>query len=167
MSHSRRFSVVLLAVAVLVAIPVAVAATDLDGNISVGSNQWADEHLLCETCTYDSGNIVGVWQAVLWADGFLGRCGSSGVDGWFGSGTDAATIDWQDAHNLDDDGMVGSGTWGKADNFVVSLSAKNAKYDGDDHSYEFYTPGGAWQWDFAWGAQWNDTGHPTPDFPTC
>lgn len=67
---------------------------------------------------------------------------------------------------MTDDGIVGSNTWGRADNYVVSLSAKNAKYEGETNSFQFYAPG-TWTWKFAWQGQWNTTGHPTPDFPTC
>jgi hypothetical protein len=60
------------------------------------------------------GNQVGAWQSILWADGYLNKCGSSGIDGYFGSVTKSATQSWQRARRLSADGIVGPLTWGAA-----------------------------------------------------
>jgi hypothetical protein len=60
------------------------------------------------------GNLIGAWQSILWADGYLDKCGSSGIDGAFGSRTKSATRTWQTAHHLTSDGIVGTHSWGAA-----------------------------------------------------
>ena len=42
-------------------------------------------------------------------------CGSSGVDGDFGSGTEKAVKNFQKEHGLTADGIVGKDTWKKRD----------------------------------------------------
>jgi hypothetical protein len=163
---NRRIGVMMVVVLMVSGIAAAALATDMDGDIRFPTGEWPDEHVLCKTCTHDSGNIVGAWQALLWADNFLAKCGSAGVDGWFGSTTKAATQSWQSYEGLDDDGIVGPNTWGRADNYlVVDDYHKTAKYIGLENNVFFYGP--IWTWDFGWEGQWWDTDHPTPDFDTC
>ena len=50
------------------------------------------------------GKAVKIWQVII---GYTG----SKIDGDFGSGTEADTKKWQDAHGLDDDGVVGKKSW--------------------------------------------------------
>ncbi|MEV6109318.1 peptidoglycan-binding domain-containing protein [Streptomyces sp. NPDC051940] len=68
---------------------------------------------LCNGCG-DSSNtdLVLMWQAVLYSEGYLTK---SGLDGRFGSGTATATKKWQLKAGLTADGKVGNATWGKAD----------------------------------------------------
>lgn len=82
---------------------------------SITGFQWTDVNQLCVSgpCV-NSGNLVGAWQSILWADGYLNKCGSSGIDGAFGSVTQGATKTWQSAHGLTADGVVGPLTWGAA-----------------------------------------------------
>ncbi len=54
------------------------------------------------------GDDVRAWQQVLRASGY-----NVDVDGYFGPGTDAATIDWQKKRGLTGDGDVGSNTLAK------------------------------------------------------
>jgi hypothetical protein len=84
---------------------------------SITGYKWTD---VDEACTsgpcVTKGNLVGAWQAILWADGYLDKCGSLGIDGVFGSRTKGATKTWQTAHHLTSDGIVGPLTWGAARN---------------------------------------------------
>ena len=58
------------------------------------------------------GEIVKVWQAYLVCIG----ADPNGVDGDFGNGCETATINYQKAHGLTADGIVGVNTWTKAFN---------------------------------------------------
>lgn len=66
----------------------------------------------CPTCNEGaSGNITKLIQERLISLGY--SCGSSGVDGKFGSGTKNAVIAFQKANGLSADGIVGKNTWRK------------------------------------------------------
>jgi len=59
----------------------------------------------------DEGNDVKALQGILEANGHdLSWCG--GCDGIFGDGTEEAVMDYQRAHGLEADGVVGPATWG-------------------------------------------------------
>src|SRR6266542_3516938 len=74
----------------------------------VGYDQWTQHDTLCSSCSVDQGNQVGMWQTILWDDGFLSKCGSAGVDGHFGSNTTNGTKSWQNVFGLTKDGVVGN-----------------------------------------------------------
>lgn len=56
-------------------------------------------------------DVVGLWQAILWADGYTARrqlsCAYDGP-------TAVTTRAWQSNHHLSADGIVGPATWGTA-----------------------------------------------------
>ena len=58
-----------------------------------------------------SGNITRLIQEKLISLGY--SCGSSGIDGKFGNGTESAVKAFQKAHKLSADGIVGQKTWRK------------------------------------------------------
>ena len=58
-----------------------------------------------------TGADVRTLQAALIAYGF--SCGSAGMDGDFGSGTETALKKFQTKYGLGADGIAGKGTWGK------------------------------------------------------
>lgn len=58
-----------------------------------------------------SGNITRLIQERLISLGY--SCGSSGIDGKFGNGTESAIKAFQKAHSLSADGIVGQKTWRK------------------------------------------------------
>ncbi|MFE0449730.1 peptidoglycan-binding protein [Streptomyces sp. NPDC058914] len=85
------------------------------GNAGV-RNDWGDEGPL----DYNSNNnsrAVALWQLVLRAEGFY----SGAIDCDFGSGTTAATREYQRWYGLEDDGSAGPITMGNADNSLVDL----------------------------------------------
>jgi N-acetylmuramoyl-L-alanine amidase len=59
-----------------------------------------------------TGNIVKIWQAYLVCIG----ADPKGIDGDFGNGCHTATVNYQTAHGLTADGIVGVNTWTKAFN---------------------------------------------------
>ena len=66
----------------------------------------------------DSGENVKRLQRALLEAGY--NIGSSGVDGYFGSGTERAVKKFQADNGLDDDGIVGPKTWDMLDNIGSS-----------------------------------------------
>jgi hypothetical protein len=111
-----------LAVTLLAALPSTASAHPATGD-------WSNNHSLCTTCAVRQGDIVGLWQTLLWADGLLAPCGSSGVDGHFGPVTRSATIAWQrnwnSAHpgdRISVDGIVGPQTWSRAESKLLSAN---------------------------------------------
>ncbi|MCK7621738.1 peptidoglycan-binding protein [Streptomyces sp. RS10V-4] len=73
-------------------------------------DDWRDEPWLVPGHTPRS-DLVGLWQAVLWADGYLPR---SGVHCTYDAATARATRVWQSNHGLSADGIVGPVTYGFA-----------------------------------------------------
>jgi Putative peptidoglycan binding domain len=90
---------------------------------SIAGFMWTivDNDCASGTCV-TQGNQVGTWQSILWADGLLNKCGSSGIDGYFGSVTKTATQTWQRTHGLSADGVVGPLTWGAARKRMTFIS---------------------------------------------
>lgn len=66
----------------------------------------------CHISSDTHNRIVMAWQYILWVRGDLSS--TSQIDGIFGSGTKAATKQWQLFHGLGQDGCVGYNTWYKA-----------------------------------------------------
>ncbi|MEV6385865.1 peptidoglycan-binding protein [Streptomyces sp. NPDC051773] len=77
------------------------------------TDDWGDEGPLSVNSN-SHNNVVLLWQVVLVSDGYLGS--AADYDCRFGPRTQAATKAWQRANGLDDDGIVGPLTFGKADN---------------------------------------------------
>ncbi|MFI6226601.1 peptidoglycan-binding protein [Micromonospora echinospora] len=74
-------------------------------------DDWSDEGDLSQSA-YARSNVAAMWQAILWADGKL--TSTADIDCIFGPDTHTATMSWQRAHDLDDDGIVGKNTFGEA-----------------------------------------------------
>lgn len=105
--------------------------------------RWSGNHtLMCHFgCGPDTGasvgegDIVALWQQILYSDGFLGLCGSTGIDGRFGPRTHNATHAWQQyyseyatntvvealhgATQFYVDGIVGPQSWSLAESFLI------------------------------------------------
>lgn len=177
MKHSSARSVALLmAVAFLMSFSGTASADEASGSGDF-YDDWNNNHSLCSTCTVDFGNIVGLWQNVLWADGFLAACGSSGIDGDYGPVTSDATTEWKDWWNVGGTaGHTGTYAWEKANNRLFPSSGP-----GDNpHTYVGYTgeaaysrqSSGAWKWIRAgrpfYYANFNPSGHDSSiNFTTC
>jgi hypothetical protein len=113
-----------------------VAPASASGNANY---TWGDgEPTLCATsssCT-KSGNIVRMWQSLLYVDGLYGS--SPDIDGVFGPNTANLTVQWQKKHGISDaDGWVGPGTWKKAYDWVTAHHLSNAP---EAAYYEFNYP---------------------------
>ena len=63
-------------------------------------------------------DLIGLWQSVLWADGYSER---SGVTCTYDEATAGATRVWQSNHHLSADGIVGPATWGAAAERIVPV----------------------------------------------
>ena len=120
---------------------------------SITGLQWTSVDTLCTSSSCVSqGNLVGAWQSILYADGYLSLCGGSGVDGHFGPITKTATQNWQSAHGLVADGIVGPKTWGKARSgltlesvqFSLGSTVQYWDYDGSRHAIHFQYSSSTW-----------------------
>ncbi|MBL1110171.1 hypothetical protein JK361_37410 [Streptomyces sp. 5-8] len=56
-------------------------------------------------------DVVGLWQAILWADGYMAR---RQISCTYDGPTAVTTRAWQSNHHLSADGIVGPATWGTA-----------------------------------------------------
>lgn len=148
---------------------------------------------VCYGCAVTTGNVVGVWQAIMYADR-LGQYQTidgglsstwytwtqCNVDGVFGEKTAGATARWQYDHNFvppANDGKVGPVTWGSVDN-RVAYSAGLVVFRGEAHTLLFQrnTVSGT-QYDYSWrwfSSDYRYTGYPTvyivkqtPNNTTC
>jgi len=92
-----------------------VSSTDAELQLS---GPWSNFPLICRTCSTHSGNLVKLWQSILWADGFF--TSTSDVDGGFGPRTQDATVSWQIVWLPSDGGTgkVGRNTWTRASDFI-------------------------------------------------
>ncbi len=170
-------AVVVIALAVLGTVPA--IAHSMDGSGSNQTSHWSsDEHLLCRPadCSGEvsSGNVVGVWQIVLWAENYLAACGSAGVDGIFGTTTRNATRSLQTYWSLTSDGKVGNQSWGRADNNLVWEDFPNGKelsYDANRSSSTvyFYRPVSGIIYKIAWQSSttWWNTDHYNRSIDRC
>ena len=112
------------------------------------STQFGDEHKICKSGYCSNGITVGtnvtVWQDILYSDGIATLCGSTGIDGVFGTNTRSFTMSWQGQQGLTADGIVGSGTWGRADEYLYQVAGSSIyyRYDGLNVDPYFFQSGG-------------------------
>lgn len=101
-----------------------VAGTMANGEITVSiiAKTEEEEDMFPVLKKGDKGDKVKALQKMLEATGF--PCGSAGIDGDFGNGTDKAVKSFQTEYGLVPDGVVGANTW------PVLVSAPNKA--GDD-----------------------------------
>lgn len=112
-----------------------VAATPAHASVAQGyiagsgtvTDDWGDEGVLARD-TFPNSTATGLWQFVLYADGYLT---ANDIDCRFGPTTEAATRRWQSARGLGNDGRVGALTFGRADNQLRNTSDPELiRYDG-------------------------------------
>ncbi len=127
----------------------------------VGSmyNDWTDEGVV-NVRVHRYSNATCLWQAILWANGYLSL---RGIDGVFGDRTDAATRAFQRRKGLVVDGSAGRRTWtaavrgGRLKTFSGSLDGDKAGwYHGTrgvfsvrrtrSGNYGFRVQGETWHW---------------------
>jgi hypothetical protein len=155
----RRLLVVVgLTVALLVSSAVPASA-------HAATHSWSDNHQLCNGCAVQRGNIVGMWQAMMWSSLIGSDCGAF-VDGIWGPNTRSRTITWQRNHGLTADGIVGPQTWAHAQSHLYQTGA--------DSFYDYWAyPGskftlrlrkdrvdGWWQWRPPTNPSFNGSNHP-------
>ncbi|MEV5959834.1 peptidoglycan-binding protein [Streptomyces sp. NPDC051987] len=80
------------------------------------SDDWRDERPL-DAREHPRSDLVGLWQSVLWADGYLPR---AFVTCRYDARTREATRVWQSNHGLVADGVTGAQTFGFASGRLVS-----------------------------------------------
>lgn len=80
------------------------------------ADDWRDAPRL-EASHTRSSDLVGLWQAILWADGYLPRTRVTCV---YDAPTVTATRVWQSNHHVDADGIVGAATYGAAGRRLVT-----------------------------------------------
>jgi hypothetical protein len=93
------------------------ASTDINGAGAL-ANDWNGNETVCNGCSVQKGNIVAVWQAVMWASGTVADglanpgFNNCNVDGVFGQFTADSTESWQSTFvGSGSDGVVGPVTW--------------------------------------------------------
>ncbi|MFE2291254.1 peptidoglycan-binding protein [Streptomyces sp. NPDC059452] len=96
------------------------------------AQHWDDEGLLGEDLPLHS-DLVALWQAVLWADGYVNR---SRIDCRYDEPTVRATRAWQNNHGLPADGIIGPKTFGKAGARLTERDGA-VYYEGRKHSVPF------------------------------
>lgn len=121
--------------AATVVIAVGVVQSPAHASVAQGSvygsgtvtDDWGDEGPLSTTKNRHN-SVVGLWQGVLIADGYLP---ASGLDCDFGPNTRAATIAWQSDRGLKADGEVGPQSFGRADNNLF-WNGSEIRYNGSN-----------------------------------
>jgi Putative peptidoglycan binding domain len=106
-----RASALLVAVAALVGGCVGTSANGHGYVTGTGppADDWRTEYV--SRTDHPHSDLVALWQAVLWADGYLGR---AEVTCRFDARTVRATRIWQSNHGINADGIVGPQTFGTA-----------------------------------------------------
>lgn len=83
-----------------------------------------------------SGGYVRALQSNLWAFGYQSTVGS--VDGSFGAGVTSGVKAFQSREGLTSDGVMGSGSWTRMSNYVVT--------EVTDYSFNLWTPHSSTYW---------------------
>lgn len=94
-----------------VAVSTTPASADTSSGYISGSGDWTDDWFdegPISTSSNSHSNAAAMWQAILWADGYLSS--TSQIDCAFGSGTASATVKWQHDHHVGADAIVGPNT---------------------------------------------------------
>lgn len=101
------------------------------------TGDWRTFNTVCQAgwCV-NNGNLVRLWQAILWADGKFS--GTGDIDGDFGPRTHSGTVSWQGEWWLDQDGEVGPLTWGRAQEGRLDLDPGGDICSGGYYSYTYH-----------------------------
>lgn len=127
-SRLRRIAVLFVTVT---ALTVGLAASPAQA----ATGSWSTNKTVCQASwCVNNGNLVRLWQAILWADGKFGS--TTDIDGDFGPRTNSATISWQGDWWVDQDGEVGPKTWGRAEEGRLDIDDEDAVCRG---GYLYYT----------------------------
>jgi len=160
----------LIAMAAVLAFGLGMGASPAAAHAVVGS--WSDNHTLARSGYTNSGNIVRLWQAIVWVGNT--SLGSGFIDGQFGNNTHNQTVNWQLLRMgpNEDDGIVGPRTWTAAQRFCDDWTDGTYVYYRLNDWYRF--PGscsgrtfdlreristGEWSFRNPNGGAWTGTGH--------
>ncbi|MFF0338349.1 peptidoglycan-binding protein [Kribbella sp. NPDC004875] len=117
-------------------------------------DDWTDEGVV-SVAVHRSSNATCLWQAILWANGYLPK---SEIDGVFGDRTDAATRSFQRAEGLSADGSAGRKSWAAAGGVSHTVDASgwsNGLYSGTKHAVTVRrNSAGNYQFSFGTGWKW-------------
>ncbi|ROT31915.1 peptidoglycan-binding protein [Micromonospora sp. HM5-17] len=91
------------------------------------NDDWGDEGEFSRSA-YSIGWAVGLWQTVLYADGYLEM---GDIDCQFGPNTEKATMRWQLDHGVGVDGRAGPQTLSRADNKLEYVNSTWVRYHGN------------------------------------
>lgn len=124
------------------------AQSYIDGSGSKVTDDWGDEGQL-STTSHSHSNATGLWQVILWADGAKESNGTkfdySDIDCKFSPNTKAATKSWQAGEGLTKDGIVGTKTFGRADDYLDNQGNGVVTYHGWDHDVWLKRVGGKYE----------------------
>ncbi|MGW6441518.1 peptidoglycan-binding domain-containing protein [Lentzea sp. NPDC055074] len=141
----KAVAVVTSVVAVTLTVGLPAQASVSQGYISGGgtvTDDWGDEGELSRS-TFPNSSATGIWQKVLYADGYLTV---NDIDCRFGQNTESATRRWQAARSLGDDGRVGTLTFGRADNQLRATGDPEIfRYDGTSRDEYFLRVNGRYE----------------------
>jgi hypothetical protein len=115
-------------------------------------DDWTDEGVV-SVAVHRSSNATCLWQAILWANGYLSK---SKIDGIFGDQTAAATRAFQRAEGLSPDGSAGRKSWAAAGGVSHTINASgwsNGIYSGAKHAIKVRRST-AGNYQFAFGTGW-------------
>ncbi|MGC4806892.1 peptidoglycan-binding domain-containing protein [Micromonospora sp. DT233] len=132
------------------AVSAAPAVASVSQGYITGSGDWRDDwgdEGPVSASTRSHNNVVGAWQTILWADGYLTQ---ADVDCRFGSATTAATKEWQSDRGLVSDGVVGAQTLAKA---ATKLDVYEQEgwywYDGAGSNFIYFGRHADGKWDMS------------------
>jgi hypothetical protein len=101
------------------------------------NGDWRTFRTTCQASwCVNNGNLVRLWQAVLWADGKFSS--TTDIDGAFGPRSHSATRAWQNSWGADDDGEVGPITWGRAQEGRLDLDPNGDICSGGYYHYTYH-----------------------------
>lgn len=119
-----------LTTALVMLLPAQSALAALNTTTSWSNNDYVGN------CAEVNGGYVIAAQSFLWGQGYY----NIAVDNWWGSNSDTALRNYQNAHGLSVDGCAGPNTWGNMQGLLLDFgSGTNPRYESTSSSrYSWY-----------------------------
>lgn len=167
---SLRAKATAISVATVIVGSIALSTTPASAAVSNGyisgtgdyRDDWTNEGPISESSNSVS-NATALWQAILYADGFLSY---SGIDCDFGPATYSATRSWQAYAGVSVDGIAGPNTLGTANEFVVPADGGGYYYWGRNHVITL-TRNSDGQWGMTLGSDHHLLSYTYANFAVC